>query len=650
MKVENGAYRLAAVGDCMLAREVGRHFSANPGDFSFNDIRPVLAGHDLIMANFENPVGVKGAPDPAQDPHVTFRCRPESLGILKDLGVNAVSLGNNHMLDYGETALIETLEYLDAAGIKHAGAGRNYEEANRPLLLEARGDRVAFMSHVFIYSASTRMATKNRPGVSDHRIGNILSRIKELRRSGCIVIVSIHWGAEYSFYPVPYQMRQARMMIESGASLIIGHGPHYPQGMEDYKDGKIVYSLGNFIFDEPHIFANRSFILSSDIAKDGKPGDCRIFPVHIRDHVPTLVSGGEKVSLERFVRHLGSLYRRKDRKFWKDVNNRYFNDIVSRVLRMRSKKFLFLPPPGFYLDIGVRNFSRKLKMSNISSVSGPLSSRLKKGVKGRLRRMAPIGFRKRLSIWINKQTWLAGRGHLALGVIRDLSVQDPKGFHKFLWENHIAGYAEWYDSVNLFDKERMEPSRVEFVNDLLSTIKKLGLKPADFRSALDVGCSLGYLLRHMETDVFPDASDLLGIDIDAEAVEMGANYLRSAGSKVRLMKGDMEDISRLAGDGKFDLVYAAGVLSYLNEDDAARVVGEMLRRTNKLIALVGLACKTMDNNRLASSALSGDHLHQWVHNFESMVEKAGGSVVFSRWEGGRLYNFQTICFVFARPK
>ena len=78
-----------------------------------------------------------------------------------------------------------------------------------------------------------------------------------------------HWGYEYSFYPLPYQMRSARQMIDAGASVILGHGPHYPQGIERYRDGRIVYSLGNFIFDEPHKYANRSFVFGVEIDGSG---------------------------------------------------------------------------------------------------------------------------------------------------------------------------------------------------------------------------------------------------------------------------------------------------------------------------------------------------------------------------------------------
>jgi len=103
------------------------------------------------------------------------------------------------------------------------------------------------------------------------------------------------------------------------------------------------------------------------------------------------------------------------------------------------------------------------------------------------------------------------------------------------------------------------------------------------------------------------------------------------------------------GSRTFDLIYAAGVLGYL-ESDAARLVSILLRRTNKILALAGLACTTRNNNRLDRSETSPNHDNlQWIHNFEAMVSAAGGRVARSRWEGARLYNLQTVCFVFAVP-
>ena len=353
----------------MMARDVGQHFAVAPEDFAMADIRGLLRGFDLVVLNLENPVATGGQPDPVQDPHVTFRAHPETLRVIKELGVRMVALGNNHMLDYGEPALAETIAHLDDAGIGHTGAGRNYEEANRPLLLECNGRQIGFLSYSFIYSANTRMATRTGGGVSDHRLHRIVPRIRELVRSGRDVIVLCHWGYEYSLYPLPYQMRIARRMVDAGATLVLGHGPHYPQGVEDYRDGKIVYSLGNFIFDEPHKFANRSFVYGVEIDAAGRPRNQEIHPIHLQRHVPHLVTGANRRRLERLVECLSARYAEKDQRFWRRQSIKYFTDICARSARTRSIKYLLVPTPSFYRDVGPAALLRKFGPSGVMNLS-----------------------------------------------------------------------------------------------------------------------------------------------------------------------------------------------------------------------------------------------------------------------------------------
>jgi SAM-dependent methyltransferase len=240
---------------------------------------------------------------------------------------------------------------------------------------------------------------------------------------------------------------------------------------------------------------------------------------------------------------------------------------------------------------------------------------------------------------------------LSAGIIGDIRATDPKTFHKFMWSNHIAGYAKWYDSESLFEIRNMEPSRREFFHDLLDAVTRIGLDPGrDIHSVLEVGCSLGYLLRFMETDILPATTELVGLDIDRIAVEKGVDYLARVGSKIQLIEGDAEALDELVGDRVFDIAFAAGVLSYLDQEDATRAVSQMLRRASQVVALIGLACPTSDNSELIRSVMSHEKSNQWLHNFREMVEIAGGRVIKCRWEGTRQYNHQTMYSVFAAPR
>lgn len=277
--------------------------------------------------------------------------------------------------------------------------------------------------------------------------------------------------------------------------------------------------------------------------------------------------------------------------------------------------------------------------------------RVKAGIKNKLRLFLPIGMRKRAAAWVGKQPWLPD--HLATGLIRDLKDSDPKAFHKFLWAHHIGTYAKWYDSAELFDEVKMNGSvqiRDEFFDALDTTIKHLGLDPArDIRSVLEVGCSLGYLLRYLELERFPEAEKLVGLDIDSAAIKKGSDYLANVGSNIRLVQGDMEELDRLIGGQAFDFTFASGVLSYLNADDAAKVISGMLGRTKRIVALLGLACPATNNNELLQSQVSDSHDNQWFHNFKTLIEAGGGQVVFSRWEEPKQGGIQGIYFVFAVP-
>jgi poly-gamma-glutamate capsule biosynthesis protein CapA/YwtB (metallophosphatase superfamily) len=358
------AVRIAALGDIMLARDVGRHYVNKPDDFKLEEIAGILGQYDLVIANLENPVGIKGAPHPKQDPHVAFRCHPDTLAVLKNLNVDVVSLGNNHLLDYGEETLFESLHYLEKANIAHVGGGKDYAQANKPACFSIRGMKIALLSSVMIYSASTERAAAKKPGVADYRIAPLLANIRALKRKGYTVLVTVHWGLEYCFYPVPYQRLQARRMIDAGASLILGHGPHYPQGIEDYQQGQIVHSLGNFIFDEPHYYSNKSFVYGAELDGSGRMLSKSIYPVNIINHIPVLDERFDRSRTAVLVSNLDKIYQRKDKKFWKGINNRLFRDIVMRVTTMKSWKFVLLPPPTFYFTIGVKNLLEKVKINN----------------------------------------------------------------------------------------------------------------------------------------------------------------------------------------------------------------------------------------------------------------------------------------------
>lgn len=276
------------------------------------------------------------------------------------------------------------------------------------------------------------------------------------------------------------------------------------------------------------------------------------------------------------------------------------------------------------------------------------STGLKRAFKNAARSLLPLSLRKHMAVWVDRQGWIGAnrRYWWPLELVRDFAENDIDGYHKFLWANHLA-YAATYEVEQRFGRENMNESRRMFFADLASLLSDVGIQPhRDVRSVFDVGCSLGYLLRHLETNMFTDATLLEGIDIDEYAIRQGTDYLQHAGSKIRLRCADMEELGLVMDDRVFDVIICAGVLMYLDRDSAAQVVNEMLKHTGKLLAISGLAHPEIDNSELQHS-VTRESDRSFIHNIDSMVTEAGGRVIARRWEGDRIVDENTVYFVFA---
>jgi SAM-dependent methyltransferase len=262
--------------------------------------------------------------------------------------------------------------------------------------------------------------------------------------------------------------------------------------------------------------------------------------------------------------------------------------------------------------------------------------------------MIPLPLRRGLAALVGRQRWIPGRYWWAMELLRDYAERDPNGFHRFLWSHHLA-YAESYEVDRRFGPENLHPSRRLLFDDLTRFLRARGVDPATgVRSVFEVGCSLGYLLRHLETEVFPGAERLEGNDIDRYAVAEGNRYLERLRSRVRLTATDMSDLDGLLNGRSYDVVLCAGVLMYLREQDAVSVVRSVLHHTAGTAVFAGLAHPERDNAERGASVVRGRD-DTFIHNIDRMVTEAGGTVVFRRWEGARQVDGNTIYFVFAVP-
>lgn len=240
---------LLFVGDVMLARGVEFYTMREGGGdwgFPFARASSTLRTADLTVGNLEHPVSARGKNQGSQ---YSLRAKPDVLASLADAGFDVVSLANNHIWDWGTDALADTLSLLDGARIGHVGAGMDEAEANQPLFIEKEGSSFAFLSWTNLYPEGLE-AKGDSPGVSRFREAEAAARVKELSGLYDIVVVLLHFGDEYQTKASETQKRIARMLVDAGADIVVGHHPHVAQEVERYKNGWIAYSLGNFIFDQ----------------------------------------------------------------------------------------------------------------------------------------------------------------------------------------------------------------------------------------------------------------------------------------------------------------------------------------------------------------------------------------------------------------
>jgi hypothetical protein len=217
------------------------------GGFSADLVEEMNAA-DIMMLNNEFSYSTRGAKTPGKD--YTFRANPKRIDILKEMGVDIVSLANNHALDYGPDALADTFVTLDNAGIDYIGAGDNLDRAKAPIYYTIGGKKLAYVAASRVVYAMDWYASDNKLGmIGTYDPALILESIKEADANSDYVIIFLHWGVERKSYPESYQKKLAKMYIDAGADIVVGCHPHVLQGFEFYKGKPIAYSLGNYWFN-----------------------------------------------------------------------------------------------------------------------------------------------------------------------------------------------------------------------------------------------------------------------------------------------------------------------------------------------------------------------------------------------------------------
>lgn len=263
--------------------------------YFFRNVKDIFTQDDLTIVNLEGPLTTS---EDEQDTEYAFKGKPEYANILKDGGVEAANIANNHSYDYGQQGFDDTIANLEAAGISTFG----YDTA---IVKEVKGVKVGLVG---IYTLKDNMG----------RATQLKEKIAEVKGQGAqIVIVSFHWGVESENYPDQVQRDLAHMAVDEGADLVLGHHPHVLQGIEKYNGKNIVYSLGNFCFggnsnprDKDTMIFQQTFTIQggSVVADD----NTNIIPCSIssenwyNNYQPTPVEGYEKTRIENRIAELSA--------------------------------------------------------------------------------------------------------------------------------------------------------------------------------------------------------------------------------------------------------------------------------------------------------------------------------------------------------
>ena len=295
---------LAFTGDVMLGRLVNDRLKTMQPEEAWGDVLPHLAQADLRIVNLECALTKHRQPWMRTEKMFHFRADPEAVRVLQAARIDACALANNHILDFEERGLFDTLHGLDAAGIRHAGTGADAAEAAAPAMLEVHGVspcRVALLSCTdnqpdFAAKAEHPGTNYLEVSLQKETLARIANGIAQARAQGAdLVVFSNHWGANFVERPSPEFRSFARRVIELGADIYYGHSAHICQGIEIYQGKPILYDTGNFIDDyavHPLLRNDRSCLFKM-MFEHGRLNRIELLPVSLDVGYVALARGKE---------------------------------------------------------------------------------------------------------------------------------------------------------------------------------------------------------------------------------------------------------------------------------------------------------------------------------------------------------------------
>lgn len=269
-------------GDTMLGRLVNETIDQTSYAYPWGDVLPLLVQNDLNIINLETALTYSNNKVPKV---FNFQATPDKVASLKLAHIDVCNIANNHILDFSNEGLYETVATLDQANIKHVGAGKNITQAAEPVIITHKDITIGIIGYTD--NEPTWQATAQRPGTNYIEVGDIETIRRQLnmfKHKVDLVVVSIHWGPNMRERPTQAYIDFAHAIIDAGAHIIHGHSAHIVQGIELYKDGIIMYDTGDFVDDyaiDPRLRNDYGCIFLVNATKDDGIQEMRLIPTRI---------------------------------------------------------------------------------------------------------------------------------------------------------------------------------------------------------------------------------------------------------------------------------------------------------------------------------------------------------------------------------
>jgi poly-gamma-glutamate capsule biosynthesis protein CapA/YwtB (metallophosphatase superfamily) len=247
-EARGAAVTIAFGGDVHFEGAIQRRLARDPGT-ALGPIATVLRQADLAMVNLETAITTRGS---AQDKEFTFRAPATAFTALRGAGIDVVTMANNHGMDFGSVGLADSMEAAAAARVPVVGIGHDVDQAFRPYVTEAKGQRIAIIGATQVLDdnlAAAWTAGEGKPGLaSAYLVDRLLAAVRAARRKADTVVVDLHWGKELASCPIDRQRQLAPRLVQAGADIVVGSHAHVLLGGGYMDSAYVDYGLGNFVF------------------------------------------------------------------------------------------------------------------------------------------------------------------------------------------------------------------------------------------------------------------------------------------------------------------------------------------------------------------------------------------------------------------